>query len=207
MTNRAGQPSRVFNPGLSILLPDGWIARASVELVAPDVQTVITATLEDTAADTVLEEYADAHGAMLAEQVEGYEQMSCKIVALPEDRRALVRRFAWTPEGLSRTEQVQLYVVENGRGLVATAIAEDTDLDGLERRLRDLAAGIQFVGSAPRGGLTRVVDDPRSRTYAAFERGELATTLERALGREGVERPGSEAWRSPREAWEQAARS
>jgi hypothetical protein len=204
MTDRAGHPIRVFNPGLSVLLPGGWTARASIELVAPEARTVITATLEETAPETALEEYAAAHEALLSAQVEGYEEMSCRTIAMSDGRAAVMRRFAWAPADSGRIEQVQLYVLGNGRGLVATAVSEDADIAGLEQRLQEVAAGIQFGGSAPRGGLGRVAADPRSRTYAAFERGELATRLERVLETEGLER---KAWRSAREAWEQAAGS
>jgi hypothetical protein len=208
MTEHVAHPLRRFSPGVSILLPEGWAARASLELVSAEQRTIVSVTIDEAGPLTELEEYAAAYGKLLAEQLAGYGELNLGRRPLRDGRPALVRRFVWAPEGGSGPiEQVQLYLVENKRGLVATALAQEAGLDEIESRLREVVSGVRLDGSAPTVGLARAGDDPRSRTYAAFERGELTTSLERALGGTVGGRADPDVWRTARESWEQAAGS
>jgi hypothetical protein len=200
----ASEPTRLFRPDLAVLAPAAWRARASIELVEPNLRAHVVMTLDDLGEDDSLDSYSGAYGTVLAERAPHYEELRREMVALSDGRPVVVRRFRWRAEGAEPVEQVQVYVVQGGRGLAAT-LSSPRPLDELEPRVLELVEGARLEGRSG-GMLARVADDPRSRTYAAFERGELATTLRRALGNGHTQSTGRDEWTPVREAWERAAR-
>jgi hypothetical protein len=95
--------------------------------------------------------------------------------------------------------QLQLYALEQRRGVVGTATAESESFGRLEPMLREILLGLgvpRAVASAPVGWLD---DSPRRRTYLALERGELSAAP--ASTAAGAEPPSDGSWSASREAW------
>jgi hypothetical protein len=195
-----------FQAGLTALVPGGWLVRESVELASPTGEARVAASVDLVGPETSLEEYAGMYGEALVERLPQYEEVRVEPIAHPAGGRALLRRFRWTPEDAEAVGELQLYTLAGGRGVCATASTTETGLARLEPQLRSILLGFSLPAGPSPGGLVRFADDPRNRTYAAFERGELATTLEQVLGGGGSDGTEREAWRSAREAWERAGR-
>ena len=191
---------RVYRPSLSLSVPPGWLARTSVELIEPSLEARVVVALDELGEQGSLDEYADSYGAMFQDSAPNYQELRREHVLLADRRPAVLRRFRWQPEGGDAIEQLQVYFLQGSRGVAAT-LSSPRSLDQLESHALELIAGIRLDG-APGGGLVRLADDPRSRTYEALERGELATPRTDD-GRDGGE--DSSGWQAARTAWNAGA--
>jgi hypothetical protein len=195
----AGGPRRAFRPELNLLLPESWVARASVELIEPEIDAHVLITFDDLGEHGTLDDYVEGYGSVLESRTPNYEEVRRESVELTAGRAAIVRQFRWQPDGGAPVEQLQVYLVDGQRGVAAT-LSTPRPLAEVEPAFVDLLRGIT-TAAPPVGGLARLADDPRSRTFDALERGDLAAAPRRGNG--GV--PEAGRWQDARTAWEARA--
>ena len=191
-----------FRPTLTTLVPEGWFAKESVQVFSDEAGGHVAASVDLLALDTTLEGYAELYGKVLTRQFPGYQELGLEPVTLRSGARALLRRFRWGAEEGRTLTQLQLYALEQGRGVVGTATAGGESFGRLEPLLRQILLGL----GVPRAGASPPVgwldDGPRRGTYLALERGELtAAPAPTHAGEGGAEPPPEGSWSRSREAW------
>ncbi|MDT5009906.1 MAG: hypothetical protein QOH57_1523 [Mycobacterium sp.] len=116
---------------LSMPLLEGWFAKESMTLLAPDGQANVIASSEplDSGIDT--QAYANVQGDLLRREFPGYVEHSFE--PFPAfGRQGWLRVFQWAPPDGVRVTQMQMYFAENGRGYTATATTPSTQLARFE---------------------------------------------------------------------------
>jgi hypothetical protein len=209
MSNWQGLEMRRFSPGMTALIPEGWVIRESIEFASPAERAYVIASAYIPPADTTSAQLAEAQGNFLRERLPEYDEVSLVETSLPHGGAGLVRSFRWTPPEGERLAELQLYAVANGRAIVLTARSPAEGFDEREPKLRELLLGIGFGGQGSAGGIFRRHDTPVSRTYAAYEGGDLATTAAQAFGLEATQDETSSeqvtaTWKCARSTWQQA---
>lgn len=133
-----------FKPQLTAPLPEGWFAKESITLLAPDGQANIIASSEplDPSIDT--DRYAEVQGELLRKEFPGYREFAYEPAQMLGGRRGFIRRFEWTPPDGVPVTQIQLYYAENGRGYTATATTPSTAFERFELQFRQLLGGLQL---------------------------------------------------------------
>lgn len=192
----ASPPRRLFGPDLRLLVPHDWLARAAVELLHPELKAHVLVTFDDIGEQGTLDEYVDSYGSVHESRTPNYEEVRRSQVELGGSRLAVLRQFRWQADGGRPVEQLQAYVVDGQSGIAAT-LSTPRPLAEVEPLFLELLGGIVSAG-APGVGLVRLVDEPRSRTFDALERGQLAA----ARGGSNGPAPDSGRWRDARTAWE-----
>ncbi len=110
-----------FVPRLRATLPDGWFAKESMTLLAPDGQANLIASSEPLDPSITAEQYAQVQGDLLAKEFPGYRQLRYQRALVFGGRPGYERAFQWTPPDGAPVIQVQLYFAASGRGYTATA--------------------------------------------------------------------------------------
>jgi hypothetical protein len=200
-----------FRSGLTALVPDGWLARESIQFASAEGDTVVFASADFLPAGTTVEQFAEQYAEQLGQHLPEYKQLDVDNAQLSGGRSAIVRRFRWAPPDAEALTEIQVYTIENGRGVVATARAPEKRFDELEPHMRELLAGIGVAGPRPGGGIVRREESARARTYEAFEAGQLSTTPASAFGLEPTNgNPEAKAadevstvWGDMRSSWRQ----
>jgi hypothetical protein len=133
-----------FKPQLTAPLPEGWFAKESITLLAPDGQANIIASSEplDPSIDT--DRYSEVQGELLRKEFPGYREFAYEPAQMLGGRRGFIRRFEWTPPDGVPVTQIQLYYAENGRGYTATATTPSTAFERFELQFRQLLGGLQL---------------------------------------------------------------
>lgn len=128
----------VFTPSLRASLPQGWFAKESITLLAPDGQANVIASSEplDPSIDT--NQYAQVQGDLLRKEFPGYEEMSFEPRSIFGGRPGWRRWFSWTPPDGLRVTQIQFYFAESGRGYTATATTPSRNFERYEQTLIEL---------------------------------------------------------------------
>lgn len=175
---------QTFVPGLSVGMPDGWIARESVVLASPDEGSYVRVTSELVPDALTTDVYADRYGKQLRERLPGYEELAVETVEIAGGRPAILRSFRWTPPEREARAQLHLYAVLGRRAILARAASSVDRFAEIESTLRELLLGVRLGTPASRGGVFRAQSMPRDRTYSAFEAGQLTTTRAKAFGGE-----------------------
>jgi hypothetical protein len=135
-----------FKGHLEASLPDGWVGKESITLLAPDGQANVIASSEPLDADVNLDTYVGVQGELLSQEFPQYEQIALKETEmLGGDRRGYFRRFDWTPPDGRRISQYQLYYVESGRGYTMTATAEANAFLRYEAELLGILQSVHLV--------------------------------------------------------------
>jgi len=200
---------QAFQPRLTALVPDRWVAKESIQMLAPDYRANVIASGEPLGSDMDLDAYAEAQGRLLKEFFPGYTEHELRSAKMFGGRDVLLRRFEWTAPPDVRVAQIQVYFVEAGRGFTATATVEEKRLEDFQSSLTEILAGLELTGVAltapgPRRGFP---DDPREQAYELLERGELVPDPSRiapaAADGTGDEK-GNGKWGAPAEAWRRA---
>lgn len=121
-----------LDPTLHPHVPDGWFAKESVTLLAPDGQANIIISSEplDPSIDT--DTYAEVQGELLRKEFPGYRQLGVGVQLLPGARRVNWRNFSWTPPDGVAVTQLQIYYVQCRRGYTATATTPSTSWSRFE---------------------------------------------------------------------------
>lgn len=133
-----------FKPQLTAPLPEGWFAKESITLLAPDGKANVIASSEplDQGIDT--QRYAEVQGELLRKEFPGYREFAFEPTKMLGDRQGYIRRFEWTPPDGVAVTQIQLYYAENGRGYTATATTPTTDFERFEMQFRQLLGGLKL---------------------------------------------------------------
>jgi len=133
-----------FKPRLTALLPEGWFAKESVTLLAPDGQANVIASSEplDPTIDTT--QYATVQGDLLRKEFSGFREFAFEPAKWLGGRQGYIRRFEWTPSDGVPVTQIQLYYAESGRGYTATATTPSTQFERFEMEFRLLLDGLQL---------------------------------------------------------------
>lgn len=85
-----------YRPTLSAALPDGWLAKESITLLAPDGQAnVIISSEPIDAIDS--RQYAETQGWLLAHEFPHFQQHQFDEVVVFGRFLGYVRQFSWTP--------------------------------------------------------------------------------------------------------------
>jgi hypothetical protein len=165
---------RSFSPRLAAAVPDGWVVRGTVELASPELQARIIASTEDLPADATLDDLLQRHERALAEHFPGYEELGVERLSTASGVPAVLRSFTWKPPEWPAIGQLQLYLVDRGRGLVVTASAEQERFAEIQPALREAVLGIRLeAAGGGDGAVVRTGTGPRERTYAALDAGVL----------------------------------
>lgn len=200
---------QTFQPRITALVPERWVVKETIQLLAPDLRANVIASGEPLEPDMDLQSYADAQGQLLKEFFPSYTEHELSSAKMFGGRDVLLRRFEWIAPVDMRVAQVQIYYVEGGRGFTATATVEEGRLEQFQSSLAEIMAGLRLagVGYAAAGPLRHMPDDPRERAYALLERGELTSEPAQAPQVRG-DRPleegngsGEGAWASSATAW------
>ncbi len=127
-------------------VPDGWSAKGSITLVAPDGQANVIASIEplDDVVDTL--GYAETQGEVLERDFPGYREVRSGPVRLLGGRRVFHRIYEWTPEAAAPVTQIQVYYVEGRRAFTATATAPSANFDASEGILKAILASLRIDG-------------------------------------------------------------
>jgi hypothetical protein len=139
-----------FRPTLSAPLLDGWFAKESLTLLAPDGQANVIASSEPLDSDIDTERYATVQGDLLSKEFLGYRQLSLEDSDIFGDRTGLIRRFEWEPPDGVPVTQIQIYFAEPGRGYTATATTPSSSFDDYEPALREILEGLLIESGAVR---------------------------------------------------------
>jgi hypothetical protein len=198
-----------FRSALTALIPEGWIVRESIEFGSPKGEGYVVAASDTLPSALTTDEYAERYGKQLGERLPEYEELQVETITRGPGETAVIRSLRWSPPQGEPVAELHLYAVQDGRGIIARACSRAEAFGELEPKLRALVTAVGMTSPAPRVGVLRVEDTPRTRTYAALETGQLATTPARAFGFEpnaGEEAQGAEdeveqAWKQARAEW------
>ena len=126
-----------FQGSIAAALPDGWYAKESLTVLAPDGQANVILSSEPLDASIDARRYAEVQGELLAREFPRYTEIGRGDTALTGGIPAGWRQFRWSPpDGLPVT-QLQLYAVPvPGRGYTATATSSDAHWAGYAELLR-----------------------------------------------------------------------
>jgi hypothetical protein len=187
---RATPSLRRFRPGLTALAPAGWFVRESIQISNGEGASVF-ASADFVTPETTLESYAREHGEVMSRELREFAELDLAETTLGVTP-ALLRRFRWTPEAGDTLTQLQLYAVEGGRAILATATAPADAFEGLEPVLLELLYGIELSRPWPGGPVRLWEESPRHAAYEAFVRGEVVVLSEE---------DGGDDWADARRAW------
>ncbi len=141
----------MFKPSITAPLPDGWLAKESITLLAPDGQANVIASSEPLDPDITTEQYARTQGDLLHTEFPAYKEHGFQPWMLFGERSGYLREFSWTPpDGVSVT-QIQLYYAEPGRGYTATATTPTSEYDRYRMVLLAVLTGLLIDAVSPPG--------------------------------------------------------
>lgn len=130
---------RRINPVLTAALPEGWFAKESITLVAPDGQANVILSSEPLDSSIDVQQYAEVQGELLSTEFPGYHEFHFEPTQVLGGHEGYMRRFEWMPENNPQpVTQMQLYYVENGRGYTATATTPSSEVLRFELLLRQI---------------------------------------------------------------------
>lgn len=140
--------AQVFAPRLRAPLPDGWFAKESITLLAPDGRANVIASSEPLDPSITAQRYAEVQGDVLNKEFPAYRELGFRPTLVLGGRPGYLRQFEWTPEDGEPVTQIQLYYAANGRGYTATATTPSSDFRRLEHQLGDIIAGLYIDATA-----------------------------------------------------------
>jgi tetratricopeptide (TPR) repeat protein len=133
-----GASMRPFAPSLRGALPDEWLLKESVTLLAPDGRANVIVSSEplDPSIDTA--DYADLQGRLLRAEFPGFTEHEVSETPVLGGAFGVRRLLSWTPPDADPVTQIQVYLVRGGRGYTATATASTEDFHAVELQLRQV---------------------------------------------------------------------
>jgi hypothetical protein len=134
--------ARVFTPQLRASLPEGWFAKESMTLLAPDGQANVIASSEPLDTSITAQRYAEIQGELLVKEFSGFRELRFQRTLILGGRPGYLRQFEWTPEDGVPVTQIQLYYAANGRGYTATATTPSSQFPRFERQLGEILADL-----------------------------------------------------------------
>jgi hypothetical protein len=133
-----------FVPRLRVEMPDGWFAKESMTLLAPDGQANVIASSEPLDPGITVQHYAEVQGDLLRKEFPGYRQLRYERALVFGGRPGYEREFQWTPPDGVQVTQIQLYYAANGRGYTATATTPTVESSRFERDFRQTLDGLSI---------------------------------------------------------------
>ena len=189
---------RRFRPTLTAAAPEGWLARESIQL-SNGAGASVVATVDFVPPDTTPELLAQEYSEIMSRGLPGFVDVDLASITLASGAPGLLRRFRWTPEEGGPVTQLQLYAVEEGRGVVATAAAPADSFSELEPMLHELLRSLELPRAWALRSIGRWEETPRHAIYQTLVRGEHVAGTDPGVadGGEG----GSAEWADARRAW------
>jgi tetratricopeptide (TPR) repeat protein len=134
-----------FRAAVAAAVPNGWFAKESTTLLAPDGQANIIVSSEplDPSIDT--DRYASAQGELLEKEFPQFKQKRFERMTMLGGREGYIREFEWTPEDGAPVTQLQLYYAEEGRGYNATATTPSAGFAERELVLLEALQALRIV--------------------------------------------------------------
>jgi hypothetical protein len=157
-----------FRPTISAPLLDGWFAKESLTLLAPDGQANVIASSEPLDPDIDTEKYASVQGELLRTDFPGYRELALEEADIFGDRKGVIRRFEWEPPDGVPVTQIQIYYAERGRGYTATCTTPSTAFPRYEFDLREVLDGLMIEAVSP-GAPTQIAGAPPVQTAEVSE--------------------------------------
>jgi len=137
-------PMQRFHAALNATIIDGWFAKESITLLAPDGQANVIASSEPLDPDMNTEAYAAIQGDLLRTEFPEYKEFAFEAIKVFGGLDGFVRRFEWTPPDGEPVTQMQMYVVEERRGYTATATTPSSEFQRYEPKLRLILRELTF---------------------------------------------------------------
>lgn len=129
-------------PTISLPMPEDWVYKESVTLLAPDGRGNVIASSEPVPDDLDTSGYALLQGQMLASELSGYEELSVEKLSLRSGVDGLLRRLRWQPDDVAPVDQLQLYCVVGERGYTVTATAPTDDFERYRSMFGEIIEGL-----------------------------------------------------------------
>lgn len=139
--------THTFVPSLRAALPDGWFAKESITLLAPDGQANVIVSSEPLDPTIDCTRYAEVQGELLRREFPGFFEYSFGPRPTFGHNSGYVRRFSWVPPDGVQVHQVQLYFVRPGRGFTATATTPSTNVDRFNSTFELILSSVRIVES------------------------------------------------------------
>lgn len=126
-----------FTGSLSAPVPDGWVVKESLTLLAPDGLANVIASSEPVEEALTTKQYADAQGEYLRNEFANFNELFYGPAEMLGGRECFVRRFEWSPPDHEDdpVTQIQVYHTTAGRGYTLTATARSVRFEAVERIL------------------------------------------------------------------------
>lgn len=139
-----GDGGERLRPRLTLPHPEGWFAKESLTLLAPDGQANVIASGEPIPSDIDVASYADVQGGHLRAEFPRYLEHEFGPAVLANGLRGYRRRFEWAPPDGVPVMQIQFYYADPGRGYTATATTPATQFDRFEPTFQRILGGLQL---------------------------------------------------------------
>jgi hypothetical protein len=137
-----------FRARLVLPLPEGWHAKESITLLAPDGQGNVIASSEPLDPSMDARHYADVQGELLHSDFNEYREHAFEPALVFGGRPGYVRVFSWKPENGDRITQIQAYYAANSRGYTLTATTPSATFEGFEPVFRRVLQGVALARQA-----------------------------------------------------------
>lgn len=128
--------SHPFAPSIRALLPEGWVVKESITLLAPDGMANVIASSEPLDASMDTYDYAETQGRILRTEFDQYDEDFFGPRLIYGGRPGYMRVFSWAPPDGERVTQIQLYYALPGQGFTATATTPTSEFSRFEVLLR-----------------------------------------------------------------------
>jgi hypothetical protein len=167
---------------VSALVPETWLAKDSITLVAGDSKANVIASSEPLSRSMGTDEYAKSQGDLYEAEFPGYDEISCEPKLVFGGQDGVVRRFRWLPPDGDAVMQIQHYYADGRRGYIATATVPAELFSAREVELVDILDGLCI-------STTSDVSTPTVSSYEASLNEDLERL--RLRGPASAERPAS----------------
>jgi hypothetical protein len=140
-----------FTGSLSAPVPEGWLVKESLTLLAPDGFANVIASSESVDKTLTTQQYADGQGKDLRNQFPKFKELSYGPAQMLGGRECFVRRFEWSPPDREddAVTHVQVYHIAAGRGYTLTATARSVRFESVEAILISVLERVQISPENP----------------------------------------------------------
>jgi hypothetical protein len=132
---------KTYKPKLTAMLPDGWIGRESITLLAPTGNANVIASSDEVNPTLNTKDYADAQVAQARAEFPGYRQLMLKEFRVFGGLPGYIHQFEWESDK-GTVRQTQLYYVANGTVWYATATATSIAYEQVQGQLLEVLSGL-----------------------------------------------------------------
>lgn len=131
-----------FQPRLTAPMLEGWFAKESITLMAPDGQANVIASSEPLDGTFDSQRYALLQGELCRKEFPGYRELAFESARVFGGKDGYVRRFVWNPPDGVPVTQIQGFYAEPERGFTFTATTPSTQFERFEMQFRQLIEGL-----------------------------------------------------------------